>query len=285
MNPTPGDAIQLMNGKPFSVRNGEIPTMYFTSESECLIHADRSGMKAYVAERDGSRKHSTQITLRQIFGYPSDQKTPSEQIAASVRGQLSPDASAPLSPLSKERAIRLLHSSCRDKGLSFESYKILYPYSNQEQFDRIWMSLDSSGSKMSPSEILEQFASSRGCLVALPYIIDGLSIEVTKFQIDIKAVIEVSDMCVKLGMCDRVKSDKLCDDLKKFDSASRIESSIGPSMSALLSKHPLLRRMVVNGNSSGAIEYLQESLGFDRKDSNDLYEELSALATMVARQV
>jgi len=282
MNATSVDAIQLMNGKPFSVRDGDVAVMYFNTETECLIHADRQKLKAYVTERDGSRSFSTSVTLRQIFGYPVDRATPAEQIAESVRNQLTGDANAPLSPLSKERAIRILQSTCKDKPLSFEAYKILYPYSNKEQFDRIWTTITNSEETLSNEDILSQFAFSRGCLDILDHVLSCDSNRIACSEFDIKAVTEVSEMCVKLGMSDKNKSSKMIKDLSRFDSLNRIEKSIGLGLSEMLKNKPVLRRMIVNGNEHGAIEFIQ-NLGYDNSDAKDIFDELTAIAHMIAK--
>lgn len=281
MNPTPNDAINLMNGKPFSVRNGDIPVLYFQTETECLIYADRAGLKAYVTERDNSRQFSTAITLRQVFGYPTGVDTPAEQIAKSVRSQITSDENAPLSPLSKERVVIILKTTCKDKSLSKESYKVLFPYSSDEQFDRLW----GSSSEVSQDDIIERYAETRGCLKVLDHIASGNANAITKEKFDIRSVSEVSEMCVNVGKCDRKTSDKLIRDLSKFTSSLKVEAALGSGVSSILSKNPILKRMVVNGNSSGAQDYLQETLGFSKRESEDLCEELLAIAPMLAKQI
>ena len=280
INATPQDCLNLVQGRPFSARKGSIAVMYFAKESECFLYADRQALTAHITERDSSQL----VTVREISGYPESKSSPAEIIAESVKAQLTPDKSSPLSPLAKERAVIILSKLCKEKPLTLAAYMLLFPYSSEVQFERLYNA--NKKPQITDDDILHQFADSRGCAALLPMIEsrDASSVinHCLKNRINFTNAAEVVAMSMNHGKIDSVAAESMNKHITRYENSTMIERSLGPSLSTILSRHKVLARMVRNSNQEGAIDYIEENLGMSRSEAVDVYEELSAIAPLLS---
>lgn len=274
---SPGDAIAMMNGAKFCCKIGKQNIGYYSSKSKAVFDADRQGGVAYEIVKSGK---AGLVTLVRVEDDVIDEKpTAAEIIADKVRQQIT-KSDAPLSPLAKQRAVLILQNSCRDKDISFESFMILFPASNKEQFERLWSNTTHQEEQEGDLPLL-RFAET----------------------MDIKPLTEAMLMN-DIGMCEKL-IPRYCD-IQSFDkvveyaksTGAGIEEKISTAVRKRIAQNNVEQRlpdgdiakmikgnghiksMIASGNEDGISDYLMSN-GYDRREAEELASEMISLSALV----
>lgn len=275
---TAEDAIASVNGARYCCKSGKINIGYYSSKGDAIFDANRNGAIAYEIIRDSVGK----ISLIEIDGDISESPTVSELIADKVREQIT-TSDAPLSPLVKQRVVIILRSSCRDKDISFDAFKILFPVSSQEQFNRLWENAAHSNDNGEVINQFDNFAASRGMNLLVNAVISG-DIKSCEKSIERNFTIRDFEDIVSFARNNNTELNKdAVEYVRRRLAQNTVENRIQDGdIVRMINNNKILRSMALSGNTDGIIEYLCSN-GYSNREAEELADEIVSVSNLIAK--
>ena len=277
-NATPEDAIALATGAGFTARFGKQTIGYYSSKRQALYEAGKMDGKAYQITKENNR-----IILTPVDDNEDLSPTPAEMIADKIRSKIDV-GDAPLSPLAKQRVVMLLFNSCQDKQIAFESFQILYPISNKEQFNRLWASLSDSPQPKKPNttDSYLDYAEARGFKEIAEAILraDANSCKNLCSASDIspKQFDELYNYAVQNGCI--LNNSAFVSDIIKHITRENLEKRIDGDILRMIKNEPFLKKMAMSGNEDGITDYLMSS-GYSKRESEEICSEIISISRLI----
>ena len=295
------DAIELIQGNRYTVRYGkQVIGHYPTLHSASHEAGRKSGIVYEIIRSKSQNGRSAEITLQRIDDIP-DSETPAELIARDIVKQLGA-TDGPVSPLSKARAVALLQSCTKDRGLSEEAFLVIYPSSSPEQFERLWDSIfakpnDRNNNRthtvtqeqrpkheISEREKLLSYAQTHGWEKITEALITENVKECVKHCIDKgisqKQLDGLVDYSVSLGVIQANKRDALKNNILRHLARHTVEQRLDGEVLGLINNNKFIAKMAASGNSDGIEEELSNR-GFNKRESEELASEIMDLSKLI----
>lgn len=270
-NATPDDAFQLMNGYGYVVKYGKQVIGYHATARSASIQADQRDANAYKITKNGN-----QVVLEDIDS--AEAPTPAEEIAARISEEITGGVNRPISPMTKQRSVMLMRSAEIQSELAFEAFLIIYPSSNQDQFNRMWASVPVKNQETDDRQRFMDYAMTKGVEPIIESVFTGKFDECAKRAMEIglstTTFSELMDKAVEYGVIDSNKSKEVTSTVSKLLTRKLLERSTGDDIFQIINSDDLIKRMAESGNVDGIADRLTGVRGIDSDYANEIAREV-----------